>query len=118
RGFQPILRDLAGNAQPPLTELARQEHREIEPPVGTVLYDRQWVGMAESQIFVSLEIPGSVPAGVYSLDLGRDVVFRVLYTDVARIEQVAPDGIVVSPGSALFFTVPSSTMDLFAYRGF
>ena len=76
--------------------------------------------MAETQVFLSLQIPASLPAGVYSLDLGPDVVFRVLYTDLAKIEQVAPAGIVLSPGSALFFSVPSSTsaVDLFAYRGF
>jgi hypothetical protein len=120
RGFQPILRNLSGTAQPPLPELARQEHREIEPPIGMTLYARQWLGMAESQIFVSLQVPAALPAGIYSLDLGRDVAVRVLYTDLARIEQVAPDGIVVSPGSALFFNVPSGTspVDLFAYRGF
>lgn len=118
RDFQPVLRDLSGNPQGSLTELARQQHREIEPPPGVALSDRQWYGMAESQIFISLEIPGSVPAGVYTLDLGRDVAYRVLYTDVPRVEQVAPDGIVVSPGSALIFPVPTSPVDLFAYRGF
>ena len=118
RGFDPILSDSTGHQQS-FTVLARQEHREIEAPAGQDPGNRQWSGMVESQIFLSLAISPTLPAGTYSLDLGRDVSARVLYTDLGHIEQVAPDGIVVSPGSALFFSVPKTTspVDLFAYRG-
>jgi hypothetical protein len=119
QSFTPVLRDLSGTAQPPLRE-TRRVHREIEPPIGLGVSDHHWAGMAETHIFDSLQIPATLPAGVYFLDLGRDVAFRVLYTDLAHIEQVAPDGIVVGPGSALFFSVPSGTpaVELFTYRGF
>ncbi|MBI2194656.1 MAG: hypothetical protein HYU36_21975 [Planctomycetes bacterium] len=115
RAIEPHLLDSQGHAQP-LTAVKKSFHRSTRPDCCNA--NSIWYCSYEDQIFFQLEIPETVPLGVYHLDLGNEVAFTVLHADAARMMQVAPDGTVLEPNHRYHFTVPNGVGEavFFAHR--
>ena len=120
RAVQPRLLDLMG--QPTALEVVeRSEHRETKPP-GTPHYDggmySPYYLMFESHLFFRLRIPAGVAPGVYHLDCGEQVRVKVLESDIEKVIQVAPDGVVLLAGQRYYFPVPVGTpaVEFFSHR--
>ncbi|MBI4023588.1 MAG: hypothetical protein HY360_01315 [Verrucomicrobia bacterium] len=108
------LYDLAGKPQP-LEVISKLETRNIKPRL-TRYYDTLWAAEPDTRIGLRLRVPNSVAPGVYQLDLGSEVDFQVLHSDMDKFMQVAPDGMHTLPSQRYYFTIPEQiqTVDFFA----
>jgi len=104
RKITPRLLSMRGEAAP--LEILDRDFRRIRQ-IDWGRPDTEWRMLFEDQIFYRLRIPASVAAGVYELDLGSEVTFTVLDSDIPRILQAAPDGIVILPGRRYYFHLPN-----------
>src|SRR5690606_31761579 len=77
-----------------------------------------WYMEYEGQHYLRLRIPASAAPGLYRLDLGDEVAFTVLHSDIDRIMLEAPDGMVVMRHVPVYFNVPAGleAVELFAHR--
>src|ERR1051326_107686 len=115
RTNEPKLLDAQG--KPAKLEVVERVYDRIDKPDCYSAYSI-WYQMYEDHIFYKLRIPESVPPGVYELDLGSEVNFTILRSDVNAIVQVAPKGIVLSDGRRYYFPLPKNaeSVEYFASR--
>ncbi len=76
-------------------------------------------GRREGYHFFRVEIPSSVGPGIYHLDLGEQVAFALLDSDIEQVLQVAPEGIPLMRAKPYYFVVPDgvSEVHFFTHRG-
>jgi hypothetical protein len=106
RSVEPKLLDSHGN--PARLEIIERVYDRLDKPR---CFDAQsiWYMAYEDQLFYRLRIPESVPTGVYELDLGAEVDFTILRSDINAIQQIAPKGIGLSAGRRYYFPLPVDT---------
>lgn len=117
RSAEPQLFDMVGKKQK-LDVVEREFHRCTTPDFIRDPNYTKWFNRYEDHAFYKLRIPESVAAGAYHLDLGNEVAFTVLNTDLTQIQQIAPDGVVINDDERYFFQVPGGveTVEFFAYQ--
>lgn len=83
-------------------------------------YDQNsiWMHKHGDHFYFRLRVPATVPPGVYELDLGAEVNFTVLYSEIDKILQVAPDGLPILRGRPYYFALPPGVKEVeyFAHR--
>jgi len=115
RAIEPRLLDAQG--KPVKLDVVERVYDRIDRPD---CYNAHsiWYMSYEDQLFYKLRIPESVPPGVYELDLGDEIDFAIMRSDIDAIVQVAPKGIVLSAGRRYYFPLPQGTeaVEYFASR--
>ncbi len=115
RSIEPKLLDARGQAVP--LEIVERDFKHVTKP--DCYNDHSiWYLSYEDHIFFRLRIPESVAPGTYQLDLGSEIQFTMLNSDVEKVLQVAPDGLVVLPGHRYYFALPPNVaaVEYFASR--
>lgn len=111
RKVEPRLFDLKG--QPQKLEVVEQEfHRSTRPDFLRDSSYSAWFLRYEDHCFFKLRIPATVPPGVYRLDVGDEVAFKVLNSDMEKFLQVAPDGLVLEVGERYYFAMPAGVVNV------
>jgi len=82
-------------------------HRSLKPDFSKPLHYDIWYLTYEDYLFYRLRIPAGTPPGVYRLWLGDEVSFTILHSDIDKVVQAAPDGLVIQRGRRHYFRVPA-----------
>ena len=113
--YAPRLLDPSGKAL--ALEVLEREFKHVTEPE---CYDQNsfWVHRYADHLFLKLRIPESVGPGIYELDLGDEVSFKLLNSGIRKVLQVAPDGLVIRNGQRDYFPVPAGAgkVEYFAHR--
>lgn len=113
----PRVLDMRGTVVP--TKVVAREFHRTDKPHG----DAAWQhfhnylrGLSGDHLFVQLEV--DAPEGVYQLDAGDETAWKVLYSDMNKFMQVAPDGMILEQNHDYFFRIPAGLnhVELFAHR--
>ncbi|MBI4024141.1 MAG: hypothetical protein HY360_04115 [Verrucomicrobia bacterium] len=90
----PKLTDSQGKAVP--IEVVERDYHRVTPmdPFRDTTYSK-WFNKYEDHIYYRLCLPQSLPPGTYQLDLGSEVAFTVLSSEMDQVVQLAPQGVVI-----------------------
>ncbi|MBI2194768.1 MAG: hypothetical protein HYU36_22535 [Planctomycetes bacterium] len=106
---QPRVFRLSGEAVP--FEMVEQEEHRVGKPHGDANWQHEFnhfYGTYESHCFFRMKL--GLPPGTYRIDAGEEVAHSVLYSDVEKFLQAAPDGMVIAERT--FFPVPAGSGDI------
>ena len=113
--YAPRLLDPNGKAMP--LEIVERQFKFVTAPE---CYDQNsiWVHRYADHFFFRLRIPAVVAPGVYELDLGDEVDYTLLHSEIDKVVQVAPDGLIIERGRRYFFPLPANAtaIEFFAHR--
>jgi hypothetical protein len=117
REVKPVLRGWPAGTATPLEEVARQAHRARGPDFAW-LNSYKWFMRYEDQLFLRLRIPAGAGPGVYQLDLGEATAWVLLWSEVDKIMQLAPQGATLPAAGRQYFHVPdgAGAVEYSAYR--
>jgi len=101
-----------------LQVVERDYHRSLKPDFSKPLHHSIWYLTYEDYLFYRLRIPAGTPPGVYRLWLGDEVAFTILHSDIEKVVQAAPDGLVIQRGRRHHFRAPAGLekVEFFASR--
>jgi hypothetical protein len=83
------------------------------PDFSTPIHQNIWYLHFGEYAFYSLELWAEAPAGIYRLRAGKEVSYSLMFSNVEKVIQVAPKGLVLMRNHRYFFLVPKQKEVLF-----
>ncbi|MDP6116956.1 MAG: hypothetical protein QGG53_34270 [Planctomycetota bacterium] len=112
----PKVEDLKGNEQE-LETIQKYSKRLDTPDFSTPLHHSIWYMHLGEFVFYRLRLSANVPAGIYRLRAGKQVSYKLLHSNVEKVVQVAPKGLVLMRNHRYYFRLPEQKVThLFASR--
>ncbi|MDA1141044.1 MAG: hypothetical protein O3B01_20960 [Planctomycetota bacterium] len=114
--LRPAVTDSHGNELK--LDIAEHYSRRIGTPDFSIpLHLSIWYLHFGEYVYYRLNLPADAAAGIYQLHAGKEVAYTLLHSNVRKIVQVAPNGLVLMREHRYFFRVPQQKeVHLFASR--